>query len=49
MSAENRKLADPLIPVIGEECAGKIFSKNWQVREEGLKWLEGEVQNPRSI
>lgn len=29
LTAESRKLADPLIPVIGEECAAKIFSKNW--------------------
>lgn len=43
LSAESRKLADPLIPVIGEQCAARIFSKNWTIREDGLKWLEAEA------
>jgi hypothetical protein len=29
LTAEARKLADPLIPIIGEDCASKVFSKNW--------------------
>ncbi|EAR95577.1 centrosomal protein, putative (macronuclear) [Tetrahymena thermophila SB210] len=49
LSGAAKQQAEPLIPVIGDECAAKIFSKSWQIREEGLKWLEAEAQNPRSI
>lgn len=34
------KFADPLIPYFGEEIINKVFSKTWQVREEGLRLLE---------
>jgi hypothetical protein len=43
------KKMDSLIPVIGEPCCKKIFSKNWNLREEGLKWLEDQVKRPKEI
>lgn len=44
-----KKFADPLIPILTLECCKSIFSKNWQLREEGLKWLDQEVRNPKNI
>jgi hypothetical protein len=43
LTNENLKLAEPLIPVIGEELARKIFSKTWNLREDGLRILEQEI------
>lgn len=42
LTNENLKLAEPLIPVIGEDLARKIFSKTWNLREDGLRILEQE-------
>ena len=36
LSTEDRKVAGLIIDVYGEEIAKKIFSKTWQLREEGL-------------
>ena len=43
LSAQNSKFAEPLIPIIGDELARKIFSKTWNNREEALKALEGDL------
>jgi len=43
LSAQNSKLAEPLIPIIGDELARKVFSKSWNNREEALKILEGDL------
>jgi CRISPR/Cas system CSM-associated protein Csm5 (group 7 of RAMP superfamily) len=39
-SGENMKHAEPLIPILTEECCKMLFSKAWSTKEEGLKWLE---------
>jgi hypothetical protein len=44
LSSENKKLAEPLIPVIGEDLASRIFSRTWNNREEGVKTIENEVK-----
>jgi hypothetical protein len=36
LSPEDRKLALPMINMWGEEVMQKIFSRTWQLREEGL-------------
>ena len=43
LTLQAQKLADPLIPVLGDELARKIFSKSWNTREEGLKLLENDL------
>jgi len=37
LSLQARKMADPLIPVFGEEFCQKLFSKIWGLREQGLE------------
>lgn len=45
LSAENRKAAQPLIEMFGEQVVRKLFSKSWQLREEALGEVEDEVLN----
>lgn len=43
------KLCEGFIDVITERCCEQIFSKNWPQREEGLKFLENELNRPTTI
>lgn len=45
LSGENRKAAQPLIDVFGEQLVRKLFAKSWQLREEALGEVEDEVLN----
>ena len=36
LSHENRKAAEPLIDMFGEEEITKLFSKTWQLRDEAI-------------
>ena len=44
LAHEDRKLGQPMIEMWGEELIQKIFSKTWQLREEGLDSLEEEIR-----
>ena len=44
LTGENAKLAEPLIPIIGEDIARRLFSKTWNLREEALKILDHEAR-----
>jgi hypothetical protein len=46
---EAAKYADPLMAVLGEECVKMLFSKAWATKDEGLKFLEAEVERPTKI
>ena len=48
LSHENRKNAQPLIDMFGEEDVGKLFSKTWQLREEAIGSIENQVMNENS-
>jgi centrosomal protein CEP104 len=39
----NRRLAEPFIHILTEYICKKIFSKSWQLREEGLSEIQGEL------
>ena len=39
------KLAEPLIPVFGEEFCQKVFSKTWGLREQAVIELMREYPN----
>jgi len=43
LTPANQKLAEPLIPILGDELCKMIFSKHWNLREEALKTLISEV------
>ena len=43
LNANNSKLAEPLIPVIGEELACKVFSKSWNNREDALRTIDSDL------
>ena len=43
LSSEDRKAAGPIIDAYGEEVAKKIFSKSWQLREEGLTEIDDSI------
>ena len=43
LNANNSKHAEPLIPVIGEELACKVFSKSWNNREDALRTLDSDL------
>ena len=49
LSQNNYKLAEPLIPCLGEEFCQKLFSMTWQFREECLRWLTIELRHPKHI
>ena len=49
LSAENAKFAEPLIPYLGEDLCQKIFSKNWNAREEGMSTLENETRRDTGV
>lgn len=49
LSGENAKFAEPLIPYLGEEICEKIFSKNWNAREDGIATLEKEVRRDSGL
>lgn len=44
LSPAAQKAAEPLIPVLGIDLCKKLFSKHWNLREEGLKLLNSEIQ-----
>lgn len=37
------------IDILTERCCEQLFSKNWPLREEGLKFLENELNRPTTI
>jgi hypothetical protein len=41
LTAEHASKAQPLIQVFGEQIVRKLFSRTWQLREEGL----GDIEN----
>lgn len=43
------KLVENIIDIITERCCEQLFSKNWTLREEGLKFLENELNRPTLI
>jgi len=43
LTPQHEKLAEPFLPILGRELCKKIFSKHWNLREEGLKTLIIEV------
>jgi hypothetical protein len=47
LSAENRKAAEPLVDMFGEEEIRKLFSKTWQLRDEAISSIEAMVMNER--
>lgn len=49
LSGEAAKFAEPLIPYLGEDICEKIFSKNWNAREEGVTTLEREVRRNTGV
>ena len=49
MSPETMKLVENIIDIITDKCCEKLFSKNWVLREEGLKFLESELDRPTLI
>ena len=44
LGPQQRALAEPLIPYLGENLCQKLFSKQWQSREEGLADLQQEIE-----
>ena len=49
LSGEAANFAEPLIPILGEDICEKIFSKNWNAREEGVTTLEREVRRNTGV
>ena len=49
MSAEDRKVAQPLLDAFGEVNIAKLFSKTWQLREEAINEIEDEVMNHQKL
>lgn len=45
LSGDNRKAAQPLIDMFGEQVVRKLFSRTWQLKEEALGEVEDEVLN----
>jgi len=43
LSPEMQKVADPIIPIFGSDIVQRAFSKNWNLREDGLRRAEEEV------
>jgi hypothetical protein len=43
IAADKRAIAEPLIDVFGEQIVRKVFSKTWNLREEGLALLEDKM------
>lgn len=43
-TAQNAKLADPLIGVLGEDICRRLFSKAWQMREEALMKIKVQLE-----
>lgn len=49
LSPEQLKLVENIIDILTERCCEQLFSKNWTLREEGLKFLESELARPTTI
>lgn len=50
LTGDSVKLAEPLIPVFGEETMKKLFSrKAWQLREEALRECEQAIRSGRLL
>ena len=49
LSPEQLKLVENIIDILTEKCCEQLFSKNWTLREEGLKFLENELARPTTI
>lgn len=43
-TAQNAKLADPLIGVLGEDICKRLFSRSWQMREEALMKIKTQLE-----
>ena len=43
-TAQTAKLADPLIGVLGEDIARRLFSRTWQMREEALMKIKVQLE-----
>ena len=41
IAADKRGIAMPLVDVFGEPVIRKIFSRTWNLREEGIGEVEG--------
>ena len=39
LSPEQLKLVENIIDILTEKCCEQLFSKNWTLREEGLKFF----------
>eukprot|EP00828_Plagiopyla_frontata_P002915 TRINITY_DN10677_c0_g1_i2.p1 TRINITY_DN10677_c0_g1~~TRINITY_DN10677_c0_g1_i2.p1 ORF type:complete len:384 (-),score=74.94 TRINITY_DN10677_c0_g1_i2:587-1738(-) len=37
----------PLLGVLGDVCCKKLFSKNWNMRDDGLKWIHEQIKSRR--
>lgn len=42
------KKAEPYLGLFGEDTMSKILSKNWSLREQGLKDIESQILRQRS-
>jgi hypothetical protein len=47
LSSEDRKVAGPIIDAYGEEVTRKIFSKTWQLREEGISEINDSISGKK--
>ena len=43
IAADKRGIAMPLVDVFGEPVIRKIFSRTWNLREEGIGEVEGQI------
>jgi len=43
IAADKRDIADPLIPVFGDNTIRKVFSRTWMLREEGIGEVESQI------
>ena len=49
LSPETLKLCENFIDILSEKCCEQLFSRNWPVREEGLKFLDNELSRPTIV
>ena len=49
LTGNSANYAEPLVPFLGEDICRKIFSKNWNAREEGMTTLETETTRDSGV
>ncbi|CAK92457.1 unnamed protein product (macronuclear) [Paramecium tetraurelia] len=49
LSSENQKQVEAIKPYYGIDFCKNYFSKNWARREEGIRWLIEQFNNPTQI